>query len=175
MEEQEKKIVPKTKGKGKKSKKNEKKVKNGAQEAEEDLFKFSKRNQKGEKIDINKDLVVAGKDSEEIESDEDGTDDDDVYGGANDDFEDPDDGEKKLSDEDEGYDSDSLDLREKSPKTTLIEHLKLMSDIFNSSVDGASDYYDQLFDERAQFMLDFENVLKIMTFDETVEYVLPCM
>ena len=44
MEEQEKKIVPKTKGKGKKSKKNEKKAKNGAQEAEEDLFKFSKRN-----------------------------------------------------------------------------------------------------------------------------------
>ena len=24
-------------------------------------------------------------------------------------------------------------------------------------------------------MLDFENILKIMTFDETVEYVLPCM
>jgi len=24
-------------------------------------------------------------------------------------------------------------------------------------------------------MLDFDNILKIMTFDETVEYVLPCM
>lgn len=118
---------------------------------------------------------MAGKDSEEIESDEEGTDEDDVYGGADDDFEDTDDAAKKMSDEDDGYDSDSLDLREKSPKTTLIEHLKLMSDIFNSSVDGASDYYDQLFDERAQFMLDFENILKIMTFDETVEYVLPCM
>lgn len=143
MEEQEKKIVTKgNKGKSKKSNKNEKKVKNGSKEAEEDLFKFSKRNQKGEKIDINKDLVVAGKDSEEIESDEEGTDEDEIYGGANDDFEDPDDAAKKLSDEDDGYDSDSLDLREKSPKTTLIEHLKLMSDIFNSSVDGASDYYD---------------------------------
>lgn len=143
MEEQEKKIVTKSnKGKSKKSNKNEKKVKNGAKEAEEDLFKFSKRNQKGEKIDINKDLVVAGKDSEEIESDEEGTDEDEIYGGDNDDFEDPDDAAKKLSDEDDGYDSDSLDLREKSPKTTLIEHLKLMSDIFNSSVDGASDYYD---------------------------------
>ena len=148
MEEQEKKIVTKgNKGKSKKSNKNEKKGKNGAKEAEEeDLFKFSKRNQKGEKIDmhadINKDLVLAGKDSEEIESDEEGTDEDEMYGGDNDDFEDPDDAAKKLSDEDDGYDSDSLDLREKSPKTTLIEHLKLMSDIFNSSVDGASDYYD---------------------------------
>jgi len=37
---------------------------------------------------------------------------------------------------------DSLDLREKSPKKTLIDHLRLMSDIFNSSIDGASDYYD---------------------------------
>ena len=32
-----------------------------------------------------------------------------------------------------------------------------------------------MFDERAQFLLDFENILKIMTFDETVEYILPCM
>lgn len=63
----------------------------------------------------------------------------------------------------------------KSPKLTLIEHLRLLADIFNSSLDEASEYYDQIFDERAQFMLDFENILKIMTFDETVEYVLPCM
>ena len=32
-----------------------------------------------------------------------------------------------------------------------------------------------MFDERAQFLLDFENILKIMTFDETVEYVMPCL
>ena len=85
---------------------------------------------------------------------------------------------KKEEDEDsDGYDymDDSLNLNVKSPKQTLIEHLKLLSDIFNSSLDGASDYYDQIFDERAQFMLDFENILKIMTFDETVEFVLPCM
>lgn len=63
----------------------------------------------------------------------------------------------------------------KSPKLTLIEHLRLLADIFNSSLDEASEYYDQIFDERAQFMLDFENILKIMTFDETVEFVLPCM
>ena len=56
-----------------------------------------------------------------------------------------------------------------------MDHLKLLSDIFNSSLDGASDYYDQIFDERAQFLLDFENILKIMTFDETIEYILPCM
>ena len=70
---------------------------------------------------------------------------------------------------------DSLNLNQKTPKQTLIEHLKLLSDIFNSSLDGASDYYDQIFDERAQFLLDFENILKIMTFDETIEYILPCL
>jgi hypothetical protein len=68
---------------------------------------------------------------------------------------------------------DSLNLTSKSPKATLIEHLRLLADIFNSSIDGASDYYDQIFDERAQFLLDFDNILKIMTFDETVEYVMP--
>ena len=86
--------------------------------------------------------------------------------------------EKKEEDMDsDGYDymDDSLNMNVKSPKQTLIEHLRLLSDIFNSSLDGASDYYDQIFDERAQFMLDFDNILKIMTFDETVEYVLPCM
>jgi hypothetical protein len=70
---------------------------------------------------------------------------------------------------------DSLNLTSKSPKATLIEHLRLLADIFNSSIDGASDYYDQIFDERAQFLLDFDNILKIMTFDETVEYVMPVM
>jgi hypothetical protein len=63
----------------------------------------------------------------------------------------------------------------KSPKATLIEHLRLLADIFNSSLDEASEYYDQIFDERVAFMLDFENILKIMTFDETVEFILPCM
>jgi len=84
---------------------------------------------------------------------------------------------KKKDDEDDPYDflDDSLNLNVKSPKLTLIEHLRLLADIFNSSLDEASEYYDQIFDERAQFMLDFENILKIMTFDETVEYVLPCM
>ena len=80
-------------------------------------------------------------------------------------------------DDDDPYDflDDSLNLNVKSPKLTLIEHLRLLADIFNSSLDEASEYYDQIFDERAQFMLDFENILKIMTFDETVEFVLPCM
>lgn len=89
----------------------------------------------------------------------------------------------KLSDGDgaeneEGYDymDDSLNLSQKSPKQTLIDHLRLLADIFNSSTgEGASDYYDQLFDERAQFLLDFDNILKVLTFDETVEYILPCM
>ena len=92
--------------------------------------------------------------------------------------EDEEESDKKEEDEDsDGYDymDDSLNMNVKSPKQTLIEHLRLLSDIFNSSLDGASDYYDQIFDERAQFMLDFDNILKIMTFDETVEYVLPCM
>ena len=70
---------------------------------------------------------------------------------------------------------DSLNLNMKSPKQTLIEHLRLLADIFNSNIEGASDYYDQIFEERAQFMIDFDNILKIMTFDETVEYILPCM
>ena len=85
--------------------------------------------------------------------------------------------EAENEDDDDAYDymDDSLNLNVKSPKQTLIEHLRLLADIFNSSLDGASDYYDQIFDERAQFMLDFENILKIMTFDETVEYILPCM
>ena len=62
-----------------------------------------------------------------------------------DDFENPQKGmEKPEKEDDDDYDymDDSLDLREKSPKKTLIDHLKLMSDIFNSSIDGASDYYD---------------------------------
>ena len=84
---------------------------------------------------------------------------------------------RRKDDGDDPYDflDDSLNLNVKSPKLTLIEHLRLLADIFNSSLDEASEYYDQIFDERAQFMLDFENILKIMTFDETVEYVLPCM
>ena len=40
------------------------------------------------------------------------------------------------------YMDDSLNLNVKSPKQTLIEHLRLLADIFNSSLDGASDYYD---------------------------------
>ena len=85
--------------------------------------------------------------------------------------------EKSDSDNSDPYDymEDSLNLNNKSPKQTLVDHLRLLSDIFNSSLDGASEYYDQIFDERAQFLLDFENILKIMTFDETVEYVMPCM
>ena len=84
----------------------------------------------------------------------------------------------KAKEEEEAYDEymeDSLNLNSKSPKQSLIDHLRLLTDIFNSSLDGATDYYDQVFDERAQFLLDFENILKIMTFDETVEYILPCM
>lgn len=71
---------------------------------------------------------------------------------------------------------DSLNMSNKSPKQTLIDHLRLLADIFNHSAgEGASDYYDQLFDERAQFLLDFDNILKVLTFDETIEYILPCM
>ena len=47
------------------------------------------------------------------------------------------------------YMDDSLNLNMKSPKQTLIEHLRLLADIFNSSIEGASDYYDQIFEERA--------------------------
>ena len=85
--------------------------------------------------------------------------------------------DKDFPDDEEDYDymDDSLNLNMKSPKQTLIEHLRLLADIFNSSIEGASEYYDQIFEERAQFMLDFDNILKIMTFDETVEYILPCM
>ena len=44
----------------------------------------------------------------------------------------------------EGYDylDDALNMSVKSPKTTLIEHLRLLADIFNSSLDEASEYYD---------------------------------
>ena len=63
--------------------------------------------------------------------------------------------EKKLgTKDDDDYDDfdymdDSLNLNMKSPKQTLIEHLRLLADIFNSSIEGASDYYDQIFEERA--------------------------
>ena len=58
---------------------------------------------------------------------------------------------KKKDDEDDPYDflDDSLNLNVKSPKLTLIEHLRLLADIFNSSLDEASEYYYQIFDERA--------------------------
>lgn len=116
------------------------------------------------------------KDSEDEASDD--TDDDDIYAESGDQFEEEEaDKNEKIDEDYDNYDEmdDSLNLNIKSPKQTLIDHLRLLADIFNSSIDGASDYYDQIFDERAQFMLDFENILKIMTFDETVEYVLPCM
>ena len=52
-----------------------------------------------------------------------------------------------LKDEDEDSDpyeymDDSLNFNVKSPKQTLIEHLCLLADVFNSSLEGASDYYD---------------------------------
>lgn len=58
---------------------------------------------------------------------------------------------KREGDDDENYDyiDDSLNLNVKSPKQTLIEHLRLLADIFNANLDGESDYYDQVFDERA--------------------------
>jgi hypothetical protein len=120
--------------------------------------------------------VKKNKDSEDEASDD--TDDDDIYAESGDQFEEEEaDKNEKIDEDYDNYDEmdDSLNLNIKSPKQTLIDHLRLLADIFNSSIDGASDYYDQIFDERAQFMLDFENILKIMTFDETVEYVLPCM
>jgi hypothetical protein len=40
------------------------------------------------------------------------------------------------------YMEDSLNMAVKSPKQSLIDHLRLLTDIFNSSLDGASDYYD---------------------------------
>ena len=104
--------------------------------------------------------------------------DDDDLDGNEDEIDDETEHKKKmLGDDDDPYDflDDSLNMNVKSPKMTLIEHLRLLADIFNLSLDEASEYYDQIFDERAQFMLDFENILKIMTFDETVEFVLPCM
>ena len=73
-----------SKGKPKNKKKEE--------DDEDDLFKYQKRNHKGEKIGINEDLKVTGKDSEEIESDEE-EDDDDMYGDANE-FEEEDDAAK---------------------------------------------------------------------------------
>lgn len=128
------------------------------------------------KAKANADLKVKkDKDSEEEASDDT---DDDIYAESGDQFEEEETDKNEKIDEDyDNYDEmdDSLNLNIKSPKQTLIDHLRLLADIFNSSIDGASDYYDQIFDERAQFMLDFENILKIMTFDETVEYVLPCM
>jgi hypothetical protein len=44
--------------------------------------------------------------------------------------------------EDPEYDylEDSINI--KSPKLTLIEHLRLLADIFNSSLDEANEYYD---------------------------------
>lgn len=54
--------------------------------------------------------------------------------------------EHKFKGEDKNNDDsdldDSLSFKAKSPKHTLIEHLRLLADIFNSSLDGASDYYD---------------------------------
>lgn len=46
-------------------------------------------------------------------------------------------------DDSSDYNEDSLNFNQKSPKQTLIEHLRLLSDIFNSSIsDGNSEYYD---------------------------------
>lgn len=145
---------------------------------------------KGAEADADKDKKEAGTQpedeldhEEDTNSGDDDYDDDELDQQNEDDIDDETEGlkAKKSSptddDDDDPYDflDDSLNLNVKSPKLTLIEHLRLLADIFNSSLDEASEYYDQIFDERAQFMLDFENILKIMTFDETVEFVLPCM
>ena len=52
--------------------------------------------------------------------------------------------ELKKNKDDDPYDflDDSLNLNVRSPKLTLIEHLRLLADIFNSSLDEASEYYD---------------------------------
>ena len=117
----------------------------------------------------------------EGEESEEDTDEDDYDDDIKDEIDDNSKKDKKMGGKvDDDYDDfdymyDSLNLNMKSPKLTLIEHLRLLADIFNSSIEGASDYYDQIFEERAQFMIDFDNILKIMTFDETVEYILLCM
>ena len=158
-------------------------------------LKAGKRKSKGAKrkdaeADTDKDKKEAGTQpedeldhEEDTNSGDDDYDDDELDQQNEDDIDDETEGLKAKKgsaaddDDDDPYDflDDSLNLNVKSPKLTLIEHLRLLADIFNSSLDEASEYYDQIFDERAQFMLDFENILKIMTFDETVEFVLPCM
>ena len=161
-----------------------------------DKLKVKKKKSKGAKkkssteVDADKDKKEASTQPEDELDHEENTNsgDDDYDDDELDQHEDDDDiddetegmkGKKRTPDDDDDdpYDflDDSLNLNVKSPKLTLIEHLRLLADIFNSSLDEASEYYDQIFDERAQFMLDFENILKIMTFDETVEFVLPCM
>ena len=94
---------------------------------------------------MNKDLEISKKEPEADDSE--GTDEEeDSYAEAGDKFEEVTKGKETddIDEDDDAYDymEDSLDLREKSPKKTLIDHLRLMSDIFNSSIDGASDYYD---------------------------------
>ena len=94
---------------------------------------------------MNVDLEIQKKEPEADGSEGEGTDEEeDNYADPQDQFEEDKKVGEEMDEEDDGYDymDDSLDLREKSPKKTLIDHLRLMSDIFNSSIDGASDYYD---------------------------------
>ena len=91
----------------------------------------------------------------EGEESEEDTDEDDYDDDIKDEIDENSKKDKKLGSKvDDDYDDfdymdDSLNLNMKSPKQTLIEHLRLLADIFNSSIEGASDYYDQIFEERA--------------------------
>jgi hypothetical protein len=139
-------------------------IKQHLMEEEKDLNTKSKKSKKGKKkkASSNNEMVKANNDNEEIpdevegegeESEEDTEEDyeDDIK----DEIDDQKAREKKLgTKDDDDYDDfdymdDSLNLNMKSPKQTLIEHLRLLADIFNSSIEGASDYYDQIFEERA--------------------------
>ena len=143
-------------------------IKQHLMEEEKDLNTKSKKSKKGKKKKgsaSNNEMVKANNDNEEIpdevegegEESEEDTDEEDYDDDIKDEIDENQKAarEKKLgTKDDDDYDDfdymdDSLNLNMKSPKQTLIEHLRLLADIFNSSIEGASDYYDQIFEERA--------------------------
>jgi hypothetical protein len=139
-------LMEEEKGLGTKSKKSKKGKKKKGPAANDEA---AKANNDGE--DIADEVEGEGEESEEDTDEEDY--DDDIKDETDEDQKAA--REKKLgTKDDDDYDDfdymdDSLNLNMKSPKQTLIEHLRLLADIFNSSIEGASDYYDQIFEERA--------------------------
>jgi hypothetical protein len=56
-------------------------------------------------------------------------------------------------------------IQQRNPKETLIEELKKLKDMFGK----------YSLNEREMFLSDFENIIKILTYEEVIEHIIPAI